>query len=103
MVHQTCFHAPPLRAASGEPASNLNPRLFWVIAFITMLPALGWTMDIQWTRMAGQWPVEASPLVLKSDSSAKEEILVLNRGGQLLLCVARRVDGNTMGGVDDAG
>src|SRR5437016_13958963 len=94
MVHQTCFHAPPLRAASGEPASNLNPQLFWAIAFITMLPALGWTMDIQWTRMAGQWPVEASPVVIRPENSTNQEILILNRGGQLLLWAA---DGKAIG------
>jgi hypothetical protein len=51
-------------------------------------------MDIHWTRMAGQWPVEASPLVGKFSGSGQAEILVLNRGGQLLLWNA---DGTSVG------
>src|SRR3989442_1162906 len=58
------------------------------------LPALGCAMEIQWTRMAGQWPVEASPLAGKFSDGDKEEILVLNRGGQLLLWAA---DGTAIG------
>jgi hypothetical protein len=48
-------------------------------------PSLGPAMEIQWTRMAGQWPVESSPLVGKFSGSGKEEILALNRGGQVML------------------
>lgn len=40
--------------------------------------------EIVWTRMTGQTPVEASPLVRKF-TSEQNEILILNRGGQLLL------------------
>src|SRR2546423_907244 len=56
-----------------------------------VLPALLLTtislqaMEIVWTRTTGQWPVEASPLVIKSNLTGKDEILLLNRGGQLLL------------------
>src|SRR6266853_3720209 len=78
MVRQTCVHA-AVRSA---------------IVLITLLPALGWTMDIQWTRVAGQWPVEASPVVIQSDNGANQEILILNRGGQLLLWAA---DGTAIG------
>ena len=55
-------------------------------------------MEIQWTRMAGQWPVETSPLVGRITGSAKEEILVLNRGGQLLLWAP---DGTAIGSGQD--
>ncbi len=55
-------------------------------------------MEIQWTRMAGQWPVEASPLVADFSHSGKAEILVLNRGGQLLLWAA---DGTAIGSGQD--
>ncbi len=55
-------------------------------------------MDIEWTRMAGQWPVEATPLVFKADASGEEEILVLNRGGQLLLWTP---DGEAIGSGQD--
>jgi PQQ-like domain/Glycoside hydrolase 123, catalytic domain len=50
-----------------------------------LLPFFGHAMEIKWTRMAGQWPVECSPLVAKFDQTGNNEILVLNRGGQLLL------------------
>ncbi|MBI3852751.1 MAG: DUF4091 domain-containing protein [Verrucomicrobia bacterium] len=48
-------------------------------------PLIGRAMEIQWTRMAGQWPVESSPLVGEISQPGKTEILVLNRGGQLML------------------
>src|SRR5437764_5442954 len=83
MVRQTCIHEPCLRAA-----------LLWILVAVTMLPSTSWTMDIQWTRMAGQWPVEASPVVIRSENRTKDEILVLNRGGQLLLWTA---DGKAIG------
>src|SRR5438477_4628317 len=40
--------------------------------------------EIQWTRMTGQWPVEASPLVGPFGNGGTN-ILILNQGGQLLL------------------
>lgn len=40
--------------------------------------------EVVWTRMAGQTPVESSPLVGKF-TGQQDEILILNRGGQLLL------------------
>src|SRR5207245_1083122 len=83
MVRQTCIHAPAFRAA-----------LLWILVVVTMLPSTSWTMDIQWTRMAGQWPVEASPGVIRSENSTNQEILILNRGGQLLLWAA---DGKAIG------
>ena len=48
--------------------------------------------------MAGQWPVEASPLVADFSHSGKAEILVLNRGGQLMLWAA---DGAAVGSGQD--
>jgi hypothetical protein len=58
--------------------------------------ALGFTgcmaMEIRWTRMVGQWPVEASPVTKDGD------ILILNRGGQLLLLSA---DGERRGSGQD--
>src|SRR5690348_9773975 len=56
-------------------------RLLAVFILAGVLPMKG--MDIVWTKMAGQWPVEASPVVLSQGSH--QQILVLNRGGQLLL------------------
>jgi len=76
--------------------TNLR-RLFFAVAFAST-PVLGWTMEIQWTRMAGQTPVEASPLVGQFSDSGKAEILVLNQGGQLMLWAA---DGTAIGSGQD--
>jgi len=62
------------------------------------IPLTGQAMEIQWTSMAGQWPVEASPVVIKSLDGGSEEILILNRGGQLLLWTA---DGKPVGSGQD--
>src|SRR5438874_2362798 len=62
-----------------------NIQWLLVIPLAAIAPAMASGMQIEWTRMAGQWPVEASPVVLKSSESANEQILVLNRGGQVLL------------------
>jgi hypothetical protein len=61
---------------------------------ITLAPGLSRAMEIRWTRMAGQWPVEASPVVADFGNSGKTQILVLNRGGQLMLWGA---DGTAVG------
>ena len=63
-----------------------------------MLVHMGWAMEIGWTRMAGQWPVESSPLVADFSRSGTNEILVLNRGGQLMLWAA---DGTAVGSGQD--
>src|SRR6266404_621680 len=94
MVRQTCIHPAVRPAANHEPALTLNCSLLWAIVLITLVLTRGWTMDIQWTRMAGQWPVEASPVVIQSDNSTNQDIVILNRGGQLLLWAA---DGTTIG------
>lgn len=73
-------------------------RRFLFIVAVALTPPLGWAMEIQWTRMAGQTPVEASPLVGNFSGNAKDEILVLNRGGQLLLWKA---DGTAIGAGQD--
>jgi hypothetical protein len=74
-----------------------NPASALVIA-AALVPVFGWAMEIQWTRMAGQWPVEASPVVADFGRSGKAEILVLNRGGQLMLWAA---DGTAIGSGQD--
>lgn len=66
-------------------SSLRRPLLVAAAAFSS---SLGWGMEIAWTRMAGQWPVEAAPLVGNFSGNSKNEILVLNRGGQLLLWTA---------------
>jgi len=74
----------------------LQKRLWVVLAVV--LAQSGLAMEIQWTRMAGQWPVEASPLVGRFTSDDKTEILVVNRGGQVLLWSA---DGKPVGDGQD--
>lgn len=69
----------------------LYTLLFAALAAAVATPGLA--AEIIWTRMAGQWPVEASPLVSKF-TGHQDEILVLNRGGQLLLWSA---DGKAVG------
>ena len=58
----------------------------------------GRALEIEWTRMAGQWPVETSPVVGDFNGSGKPQILVLNRGGQLLHW---RADGTAIGAGQD--
>jgi hypothetical protein len=55
-------------------------------------------LDIQWTRLAGQWPVEASPLVGNFDRRSGDDVLLLNRGGQVLLWSG---DGSPVGSGQD--
>ncbi len=55
-----------------------------LIATMLAVTGVATAMDIEWTRTTGQWPVEASPLVGDFTHSGKNEILILNRGGQLL-------------------
>lgn len=42
-------------------------------------------MEIAWTRMTGQWPIESSPVVTDFDNNGSPEVLAVNRGGQILL------------------
>jgi hypothetical protein len=63
-----------------------------------LTPVFSRGMEIQWTRMAGQWPVEASPLVADFSNSGRAQILVLNRGGQLMLWAD---DGTAVGSGQD--
>lgn len=44
--------------------------------------ALG--MDLLWTRPTGQFPVEVAPLWTDLNGDARNELLILNRGGQIL-------------------
>ena len=64
-----------------------------VLLLLTLL-APAWAMDRLWTRMTGQWPVEAPPLVTDWNHDGRNEILILNRGGQLLLWTT---DGTPLG------
>ena len=72
---------------------RLTCLIIWLGAGI-----VGRGMDIQWTRMAGQWPVEASPVVTTAATGGPANILVLNRGGQLLLWAP---DGTAIGSGQD--
>jgi outer membrane protein assembly factor BamB len=54
--------------------------------------------EIVWTRMTGQMPVEAAPLVADFDRNGEKEILLLNRAGQLMLW---KLDGTPAGSGQD--
>ena len=67
------------------PWSALREGVPALLIAIVLAPCVSRGMEIEWTRMAGQWPVEASPLVADFSHNGKVEILVLNRGGQIML------------------
>jgi hypothetical protein len=90
--------APQAANHSLHRIMNSTLRSWLWLALATVAPSLNWAMDIEWTRMAGQWPVEASSLVGKFSESGQQEILVLNRGGQLLLWSP---DGQALGAGQD--
>ncbi len=55
------------------------------ICFTALLLAVSVpAMDLAWTQPNAQWPVETAPLVVDLNHDAQPEILILNRGGQLL-------------------
>lgn len=78
----------------------MNSKLLRLLglALLFFASSTGRAMEIQWTRMAGQWPVEASPLVGNFSGHDQPEILVVNRGGQVLLWSA---DGKQVGDGQD--
>ena len=41
-------------------------------------------MKNEWVHMTGQWPVARGPVIVDMDMDGKNEIVLLNRGGQLL-------------------
>jgi hypothetical protein len=90
----TRIRLPNLRLRQLTLGDSLSVLL--IVAALT--PVFGRAMEIQWTRMAGQWPVEASALVADFSHAGKAEILVLNRGGQLMLWAA---DGTAIGSGQD--
>ena len=63
---------------------------------------MGWaplpSAEIRWTRMTGQFPVESAPLVADLNGDGRAELLLLNRGGQLLLWSA---EGEALGSGQD--
>lgn len=72
-------------------------RFNWLLVILPALSSVAPAMEIQWTRTTGQFPVEAS-LFLRGTSEGLPQILVLNRGGQLLLWTA---DGKDIGSGQD--
>ena len=81
MIRINWFRIPLRRPSLGRAGLT-------ILAATALAPVLTSAMEIQWTRMAGQWPVEASPLVADFSNSGNAQILVLNRGGQLMLWAA---------------
>ena len=77
---------------------GFRTRCTLLLITVAMTTWSGEATEIQWTRMAGQWPVESSPLVADFRQSGTVEILVLNRGGQLMLWTS---DGTAVGSGQD--
>ncbi len=51
-------------------------------------------MEIEWVKMTGQWPAERGPVLVDMDMDGKNEIVILNRHGQILHW---RLDGSRIG------
>ncbi len=64
------------------------------LALVLLLAAPCRPAEIVWTRMTGQMPVEAAPLVADLNGDGEKEILLLNRAGQLMLW---KLDGSPLG------
>ena len=63
-------------------------RIFFrgaLVFFVLTSGSLAWCMDLEWTRMTGQYPVDANLLVLDIDGDGQDEILAVNLGGQVML------------------
>ena len=69
----------------GMPVGIRKMRWLVTIGFLTAGALPVRAMEIVWTRMTGQWPSETAPLVADVNGDGSSEILILNRGGQLLL------------------
>lgn len=64
----------------------------WVLILAASLPAAA--LEIDWVRMTGRWPLESAPRVTDLDGDGADEIVAVNRGGQVLLWKA---DGTPVG------
>jgi len=61
------------------------------------IPAV-WSMETGWIQTTAQWPVEREPLVADIDNDGTNEIILVNRGGQVLLWDLK---GNPLGAGQD--
>jgi hypothetical protein len=57
--------------------------VLWVA--MIFLCSNSWTLDITWTRMTGQESVECAPRMVDLDGDGEQEILAINRRGQVML------------------
>jgi len=55
-------------------------------------------MDIEWVNMTGQWPSPRGPVIVDMDMDGENEIVILNRYGQVLHW---RLDGSKIGSGQD--
>jgi outer membrane protein assembly factor BamB len=69
-----------------------------LVPVFLLLAAVCRPAEIVWTRMTGQMPVEAAPLVADLNRDGEKEILLLNRAGQLMLW---KLDGTPIGSGQD--
>lgn len=63
-----------------------------ILFFIQMGTTM--SMDIEWVKMTGQWPSPRGPVIIDMDMDGENEIVILNRYGQVLHW---RLDGSKIG------
>ena len=66
--------------------------LFFILIETTM------SMDIEWVHMTGQWASPRGPVIIDMDMDGKNEIVILNRYGQVLHW---NLDGSKIGSGQD--
>ena len=78
-----------LRLCGNQPAKIL-------LAILLLLAPNSPALEIAWTRMTGQFPVECSPILVEHEGGSS--LLTVNRGGELMLW---GLDGTDRGGGPD--
>jgi hypothetical protein len=77
---------------------NQTIRLLCLCLVLTGLACSASAMEIAWARMTGQYPVESTPLVADINGDGAQELLAVNRAGQLMFW---RLDGAPLGSGQD--
>jgi hypothetical protein len=71
-------------------SNSMLTFLFCVIILATQI----WASQVEWTRMTGKRAIQTSPLVVDVNGDGKNEIVALNRAGELMLWA---LDGSAIG------
>ncbi len=69
-------------------------RFFIATIILTVCCTTVDSMKIEWGRMTGRWPCEASPILVDLNGDGSQAILAVNRDGQVMLW---SLDGNAIG------